>query len=116
MNFDSVPDELRELLSKTLDKDPDNRPSARELCEAIEHKLAVFLRRTSDVDQHRRQFSPQQRLEQMELNFNNNPGAKLMPWKKRREYLDVLSSIATVAGEVGHQIQGRIDRLKEELS
>jgi serine/threonine protein kinase len=104
VNLVLVPDPLREVLAKALQRNPDERLSAADLFELAEKELAAFLR----VHEGPSRFSPREELDQLKTYLPERSVLELMPYSQKHDLvrrLEVLRSAKGITAEQVNQIE-----------
>ncbi|MEK7406906.1 MAG: protein kinase [Acidobacteriota bacterium] len=89
-----VPEPIRKLLGKALERDPERRWSAEQLMKQAETELSAFVRRSSDVGR----FSPLDELRQLEAYLPSTEILRLMPVMRRQRLQERLRALKNTHG------------------
>ena len=110
VDLSSIPNPLRDLLRHTLERNPERRYSAEQVCAEAERNLSAYLRQGPAEGR----FSPLQELEQLDRHLGGGAGLRLMPQTEKQELLRRLDEIRQTTGlETAHRdrIQGLVARI-----
>jgi serine/threonine protein kinase len=94
VDLQRVPEPIRKLVGRALDKDPRRRCSAEQLMKQTEGELSAFVRRSSDVGR----FSPLDELGQLERYLPSPEILGSMPVMRRQRLLERLGSLKNTHG------------------
>ncbi|HJP95816.1 MAG TPA: protein kinase [Candidatus Saccharimonadales bacterium] len=103
-----IPEPLRDLLSLTLERNPEKRITATRLVELAEKELAAFLR----VNEGPSRFSPEEELNQLKAYLPEARILALMPDSQKHDLKQRLEILQNAKGLTEDQ-KIRIDSLRE---
>lgn len=106
-----IPEPVRQILSSALERNPEQRCSAKELLKKASTELAGFIREPSPIGG----FSPLDALQQLRDYLPGKKVLDLMPRaekEKLQEKLDKLKSVKGFGDEENRQVEKLLKRLK----
>jgi serine/threonine protein kinase len=110
VDFTQVPEPLRSVLVRALERDPAKRPEINDLLGAAESELAAFLRKNEGADR----FSPAIEIEQL-MSFLPESSLKSMPESKRRQLKARLEELGRSKG-LDEKLTSQADALCRNLA
>jgi serine/threonine protein kinase len=105
-----IPDPLRPILRRLLDRDPSKRGKAVEVVRYCEYELAAFVRRSEDVGR----FSPSQEVQQLSDYLPGKETLALMPHSEKHKLKMKLHDLKMSKGLTDNQ-QHSIKELEARL-
>jgi len=97
VNFEKVPERLRNIVKAMLEREPAERISSSDLLETVKSELSVFVRKGRDKAARSAHFSPLYELGQIE-HFLTSIRPIIIPGHKKMELRARLSDLSGTAG------------------
>lgn len=94
VNVTLIPEPLRDVLAKALNRDPGKRSSASDLAKLCEKELAAFLRGGETMAG----FSPARELAQLKAHLPPRQTLELMPYSQKLQLKELLKRLGAAKG------------------
>ena len=98
VSVDGLPPELKELMTRMLERDPTKRIKATELVNLLEKKFGAFIARSSEKAARDGRFSPSEELIQMKEFRDAIPPGAIIPIHKFIQFKERLRELQATEG------------------
>jgi serine/threonine protein kinase len=93
LNFENIPDQLKNILENMLKRDPKERLDVAQLLKKMQEELSAFLRKTDGIEH----FSSVEKISQLDLYLPEKEVLSLMPLTEKQQLYEDLNRLIETA-------------------